>query len=168
MKMALERNSLIELAKASAKASVNPSLTFSFGEETLSASALEDTFRSELKELAATPALYRQNKNLIFELIEIQLTEVLPPRILAEYGQFADIRTFAQGEQAIFYQKVSEASRRRAKQFVTKVGLAGRYEVFKLDGMTLTVPVTAYGGAAQIAFDTLLPLTFFCLKAGCT
>jgi len=75
---------------------------------------------------------------------------------LAEYGQFADIRTFAQGEQAIFYQKISEASRRRAKQFVTKVGLAGRYEVFKLDGRTLEVPVTAYGGAAQIAFEEFL------------
>ncbi len=154
--MALERTSLIELAKASAKASVNPSLTYSFGEETLSANALESTFRNEIKELAATPALYRQNKNLIFELIEIQLTEVLPPRILAEYGQFADVRTFAQGEQPVFYQKISEASRRRAKQFVTKVGLAGRYEVFKLDGRTLEVQPTAYGGAAQIAFEEFL------------
>ena len=100
--MALERKSLIELARATAKASVNPSLTFSYGEETLSASALEDTFRKELKELAATPALYRQNKNTIFELIEIQLTEVLPPKVLAEYGQFADVRTFAQGDQPVF------------------------------------------------------------------
>lgn len=154
--MALERKSLIELAKATAKASINPSLTFSFGEETLSANALENTFRKELQELAATPALYRQNKNTIFELIEIQLTEVLPPKILAEYGQFADIRTFAQGEMPVFYQRISEASRRRAKQFVTKVGLAGRYEVFKLDGRSLEVPVTAYGGAAQIAFEEFL------------
>ena len=154
--MALERKSLIELARATAKASVNPSLTFSYGEETLSASALEDTFRKELKELAATPALYRQNKNTIFELVEIQLTEVLPPRVLAEYGQFADVRTFPQGVQPIFYQKISEASRRRAKQFVTKVGLAGRYEVFKLDGRTLEVTPTAYGGAAQIAFEEFL------------
>ena len=154
--MALERKSLIELARATAKASVNPSLTFSFGEETLSASALEDTFRKELKELAATPALYRQNKNTIFELVEIQLTEVLPPKILAEYGQFADVRTFPQGVQPIFYQKISEASRRRAKQFVTKVGLAGRYEVFTLDGRTLEVTPTAYGGAAQIAFEEFL------------
>ena len=154
--MALERKSLIELAKATAKASVNPSLTFSFGEETLSANALENTFRKELQELAATPALYRQNKNTIFELIEIQLTEVLPPKIIAEYGQFADVRTFPQGVQPIFYQKITEASRRRAKQFVTKVGLAGRYEVFKLDGRTLEVNTTAYGGAAQIAFEEFL------------
>lgn len=154
--MALERKSLIELAKATAKATTNPSLTFSYGEETLSAGALEDTFRKELKELAATPALYRQNKNTIFELVEIQLTEVLPPKVLAEYGQFADVRTFPQGVQPIFYQKISEASRRRAKQFVTKVGLAGRYEVFKLDGRTLEVTPTAYGGAAQIAFEEFL------------
>jgi len=154
--MALEKSSLIELAKAAAKASVNPSATYSFGEEKLSAKALEETFRKELQELAATPALYRQNKNTIFELIEIQLTEVLPPKVLAEYGQFADVRRFAQGEQAIFYQKISEASRRRAKQFVTKVGLAGRYEVFKLDGRTLEVAMTAYGGAAQIAFEEFL------------
>jgi hypothetical protein len=156
MKMALERKSLIGLAKATAKASVNPSLTFSYGEEKLSGKALESAFRAELKELAATPALYRRNKDTIFELMEIQLTEVLPPRVLAEYGQFADVRTFAQGDQAVFYQKITEASRRRAKQFVTKVGLAGRYEVFKLDGATLTVPVTAYGGAAQIAFEEFL------------
>ena len=154
--MALERTSLIELAKATAKASINPSAMYSFGEEKLSANALEETFRKELNELAATPALYRRNKDLIFELIEVQLTEVVPPRVLAEYGQFADVRTFAQGDQAIFFQKVTEASRRRAKQFVTKVGLAGRYEVFKLDGSSITVPVTAYGGAAQIAFEEFL------------
>lgn len=154
--MALERQSLIELARATAKASVNPSLTFSFGEETLSANALESTFRKEIKELSATPALYRQNKNTIFELIEIQLSEVLAPKVLAEYGQFADVRTFAQGDQPVFYQRISEASRRRAKQFVTKVGLAGRYEVFKLDGASLTVNTTAYGGAAQIAFEEFL------------
>lgn len=154
--MALERQSLIELAKATAKATVNPSLTFSFGEEKLSANALESTFRKELAELAASPALYRRNKDTIFELVEIQLTEVLPPKILAEYGQFADVRTFPQGVQPIFYQKISEASRRRAKQFVTKVGLAGRYEVFKLDGRTLEVTPTAYGGAAQIAFEEFL------------
>ena len=154
--MALERKSLIELAKATAKASVNPSVSFSFGEEKLSYEALNETLRKEMNELAASPAEYRRNRDTIFELMEIQLTEVLPPRVLAEYGQFADVRNFAQGEHAIFYQKISEASRRRAKQFVTKVGLAGRYEVFKLDGRTLEVPVTAYGGAAQIAFEEFL------------
>lgn len=154
--MALEKNNLIELAKATAKASINPSTSFSYGEEKLSYEALNSTFREQVRELAGTPALYRNNKNTIFELMEIMLTEVLPPKVLAEYGQFADVRTFPQGVQPIFYQKISEASRRRAKQFVTKVGLAGRYEVFKLDGRSLEVQPTAYGGAAQIAFEEFL------------
>ena len=154
--MALQRDSLIQLAKATAKASLNPNTSFSFGEEKLSYEALDSTFRKEMNELAGTPALYRNNKNMIFELIETQLTEVLPPKILAEYGQFADVRTFAQGDKPVFYQRITEASKKRAKQFVTKVGLAGRYEVFRLDGRSLEVPITAYGGAAQIAFEEFL------------
>lgn len=154
--MALQRESLLQLAKATAKASMNPSTSFAFGEEKLSYEALNSTFRKEMNELAGTPALYRQNKNTIFELIEVMLTEVLPPKVLQEYGQFAEVRTFAQGDKPIFYQKISEASRRRAKTFVTKVGLAGRYEVFKLDGTTVEVSMAAYGGAAQIAFEEFL------------
>ena len=48
--MALERKSLIELARATAKASVNPSVSFSFGEEKLSYEALESTLRKEMNE----------------------------------------------------------------------------------------------------------------------
>ncbi len=152
----LKREELIQLAKATAKASMNPSTTFSVGDKSFSYEALDDTLRAEMNELAGTPALYRQNKNLVFELIEVMLTEVIPPRVLQEYGEFAEVRTFPQGDKPVFYQKISEASRRRAKQFVTKVGLAGRYEVFRLDGMSLEVPTSAYGGAAQIAFEEFL------------
>ena len=72
------------------------------------------------------------------------------------WGAFAEIRHFAQGEKAIFALKVSEASKKRAKKFVTKVGLAGVYEVFKLDGYRLEVPVTAFGGAAEIGWEEYL------------
>ena len=154
--MALQKDSLIQLAKATAKASMSPSTSFAFGEEQLSYEALNKTFREQVRELAKTPAAYRENKNTIFELIEIMLTEVLPPKVIQEYGQFADVRTFAQGDRAVFYQRITEASRRRAKQFVTKVGLAGRYEVFRLDGASLEINATAYGGAAQIAFEEFL------------
>jgi hypothetical protein len=56
----------------------------------------------------------------------------------------------------VFRVKVSEFSKKRAKQFVTRVGLAGRYEVFKLDGFTMEVPTAAYGGAASIGFEEFL------------
>ena len=154
--MALTRDQLIELARANAKASLNPSVAYSFGGEKLSADALNKTFIKELNELGSTPQDFRENKNLIYTLMEVGLTEVLPQKVLQNYGQFADVRTFAQGTKPIYKVRISEASKKRAKQFVTRVGLAGRYEVFKLDGFTLEVPTAAYGGASRIEWEELL------------
>lgn len=154
--MALNKEQLIELAKANARASLNPSAAYSFGGEKLSAEALNKTFIKELNELGATPQDFRENKNLIYTLMEVSLTEVLPQKVLQAYGQFADVRTFPQGTKPVYKVKISEASKRRAKQFVTRVGLAGRYEVFKLDGYSLEVPTAAYGGASRVEWEELL------------
>ena len=154
--MALEKTQLLALAKATAKASLNPSTAFAFGDKQLTYEALDKTLRKEMNELAGTYAQYRENKNLIFNLIEVGLDEVLPQKVLQNYGQFADVKTYAQGDKPIFRVRISEASKARAKQFVTRVGLAGRYEVFKLDGRSLEVPTSAYGGAAQIGFEEFL------------
>ena len=154
--MALTRDQLIELARANAKASLNPSVAYSFGGEKLSAEALNKTFIKELNELGSTPQDFRENQNLIYTLMEVGLTEVLPQKVLQAYGQFADVRTFAQGVKPVYKVRISEASKKRAKQFVTRVGLAGRYEVFKLDGYSFEVPTAAYGGASRIEWEELL------------
>lgn len=154
--MALDRTSLIALAKATAKASLNPSTSFAFGDKKLTYEGLNETFRNEMNELAGTYAQYRENKNLIFTLIEVGLDEVLPAKVLQNYGQFAEVKTYAQGEKPIFRTRITEASKARAKKFVTRVGLAGRYEVFKLDGYSMEIPTAAYGGAAQIGFEEFL------------
>ena len=145
--MALNKEQLIALARANAKASLNPSQTYSFEGENLTSDALNKTFIKELNGLGATPQDFRENKNLIYTLLEVGLTEVLPTKVLQSYGQFADVKTFAQGTRPVYKIKISEASKKRAKQFVTRVGLAGRYEVFKLDGYSMEVPTAAYGGA---------------------
>lgn len=152
----LNKQELIELAKANARASLNPSVAYSFGGEKLSADALNKTFIKELNELGSTPQSFRENENLIYTLIEVSLTEVLPQKVLQAYGQFADVRTFAQGDRPVYKVRISEASKKRAKQFVTRVGLAGRYEVFKLDGYSLEVPTAAYGGASRVEWEELL------------
>ena len=154
--MALTRDQLIELARANARASLNPSVAYSFGGEKLSAEALDKTFIKELNELGATPQAFRENKNLIYTLIEVSLTEILPPKVIQSYGQFADVQTFAQGTKPVYKVRISEASKKRAKQFVTRVGLAGRYEVFKLDGYSLEVPTAAFGGASRVEWEELL------------
>ena len=154
--MSLNKTDLIKLAKAVANANPSSQVAYSFGEDKFSYADLNDTLRNELRKLAGTYALYRENKNTIFSLIEETIDDVLPKKVLEQYGQFAEIKTFAQGDKPVFTQKITTAAKRRAKQFITKVGLAGIYEVFKLDGKSYEVPTSAFGGAAQIGFEEFL------------
>ena len=154
--MALNKNDLITLAKTVAKADPSSKVAYSYNGAELTYSAMNETLRSELKELASTYRLYEENKNTIFALIEETITDVLPKKVLEQYGMFAEVKTFAQGDKPRFTQKITTAAKRRAKQFVTRVGLAGVYEVFKLDGKYIDVTTEAWGGAAQIGFEEFL------------
>ncbi len=152
----LDSKNLITLAKTVANANPSSTVAYSFEGKNFSYADLNETLRSELRELAGSYQLYRENKNTIFTLIEETINDVLPKKVLEQYGQFAEVKTFAQGDKPVFTQKITSAARRRAKQFVTKVGLAGVYEVFKLDGKRIEVQTEAYGGAAQIGFEEFL------------
>lgn len=151
--MALNKDQLLQLMKTVAQAQNVPSYQYSNGGETFSYSALCETLRDELKGLAGTYSLYRRNQVQLFELIEETLDLVLPRKVMEQYGEFAEVKTFAQGTKPVFTRKMG---RQRAKQFITKVGLAGRYEVFKLGGTSFEVPTSAIGGAAQIGLEEFL------------
>ncbi len=152
----LDRNNLAQLMKVVAKADRTAPVSYSFNGESFSYDALNDTLRTELNAYADTYAKYRENKNMIFSLIEETLDDVLPKRVSAAYDQFAETKTFAQGDKPIFKRKTN--SRTRAKQFITRVGLAGIYEVFKLGANeeSFEVRTSAIGGAAQIGFEEFL------------
>ena len=155
--MALDKQNLVALMKQVAKADPSTPVAYSWNGKNLSYEDLNDTLREELNELARNYSLYRENKNLIFELIEETLDEVLPKKVIEQYDQFAEVRTFAQGDKPIFRRKLN--TRSRAKQFITRVGLAGIYEVFKLgpsEDECFEVRTSAIGGAAQIGFEEFL------------
>ena len=155
--MALDRNNLVALMKQVAKADPSAPVAYSFGDKQLSYEDMNATLRNELNELAGTYSLYRENKNLIFSMIEETLDEVLPKKVIQQYDQFAEVKTFAQGDKPIFRRPL--ANRNRAKQFITRVGLAGMYEVFKLgptEAESFEVRTSAIGGAAQIGFEEFL------------
>lgn len=154
--MALSKKDLIALGKKVASANPSVATAFAYNGENFSYEQLNDTFRDELLEISSTYALFRENKNTIFSLMEEVIDDVLPKKVLEAYGQFAEVKTFKQSDKPVFVQRITSAAKRRAKQFVTKVGLAGIYEVFKLDGKTLEVPTEAFGGAAQIGFEEFL------------
>lgn len=154
--MALEFNQLLDLAKATAMANPSAPVAYAFGGQNLSYSAMNDTLRNELAELACDYRTYKINQNTIFALLEQTIDIVFPKKIMDAYSQFAEIKTFRQGEKPIFTEKITAASKRRAKSFIGKVGLAGLYEVFRLDGRSYEVTTNAIGGAAQIGFEEFL------------
>ena len=152
----LDKNNLLALMKTVAKADVNAPTSYRFNVENFSYEALNETLRRELNEYAGDYASYRENKNMIFSLIEETLDEILPKKVTKQYEAFAEVKTFAQGDKPIFRRKLT--SNKRAKQFITRVGLAGRYEVFKLgkNEESFEVQTSAIGGAAQIGFEEFL------------
>lgn len=152
----LNREELLQLTKVVAKADPSAPVAYSWGGNNLSYEALNETLRKEFNELAGTYSLYRENKNLIFSIIEEVLDEVLPKKVVEQYGSFAEVRTFAQGDKVEFRRKLG--SNKRAKQFITRVGLNGIYEVFKLSKgeEAFAVRTSAIGGAAQIGFEEFL------------
>ena len=151
----LERNELLKLMQATAKADRSNPIAYSFNGENLTYDALNETLRKELNEYAGTYELYRENKNMIFSLIEQTIDLVLPKKVVENYGQFAETKVFKQGDKPIF--SVKGNFHNRAKQFITKVGLNGIYEVFKLGKeRPFELQTSAIGGAAAIGFEEFL------------
>mgnify|MGYP003484384590 CR=1 FL=1 len=149
----LEMNQLKALANAAAEANRSVATCYSVNGENLSVSAINDTLRDQFNEIAGTYNLYRENKTKVYSLVETLLDDILPTKVLQRYADFAETQTFAQGTKPVFIRKTGKM---RAKQFITKVGLAGRYEVFALGEKSFEVATSAIGGAAAIGFEEFL------------
>lgn len=147
----MDKANLLQLMKNVANAT--PSTNFSYKGETFSYDAMNETLREELNALVGTEDLYEENKRTVFSLMEQTMDDIIPNRLINAYGQFADIKTFAQGDKPVFTRRTGKT---RAKQFITRVGLAGVYETFKLGSESFEVGTSAIGGAAQIGFEEFL------------
>ena len=146
---------LVALAKATASAEKTAPIAYSYEGQNFSYAQVNETLRQELNELVGSPAKYRENQNQLFALIEETIGDVVPNQVAEIYDTMAEVKTFGQGEKPLFRRKVN--ARTRAKQFITRVGLEGVYEVFKLGGSeSFEVPTSAVGGAAQIGLEEFL------------
>ena len=156
--MALNTQDLIKLAKIAAGAKRSAPVAYSFNDEKFSYDDVQEALRLEFSELAPDYRAYRENKNTIFRVIEETLSESIPERTKLNYQQWAEVRHFAQGDKPVFRRNTLSRNRTRGKQFVTRVGLAGVYEVFKLGSAqeSFEIPTNAIGGAAQIGFEEFL------------
>ncbi len=118
-----------------------------------SISDMKATLLEEIQAMAGDFNSYRRNKLDLFELMQETVDTVLPNRVFETVGRFAEVQNVAQGQKATFKRKMGQ---QRAKQFVTRVGLSGHYETFRLDQSTFDVTTTAFGGAALIELERML------------
>lgn len=113
----------------------------------------ESALRDEIKKIAGTYKLFQRNKIDVFEVLSETIDEILPQRVEAVIGMFAETRFLNQGQRAEFKIK---RGKQRAKQFVTRSTESGVYETFRLDREKFDLYPKAYGGAGIIDFERYL------------
>ena len=126
---------------------------YTSGTSNFSAEDVNEAFRAQVKEIAGDYSLFRRNKLDFLELIEEVYAEVLPKRVLQEYGVLAEIQQVGHGQKVTFKKKLGRA---RGKTFVTRVGLGGVFETFRLDSTEFEIQTEAIGGATAIDFERFL------------
>lgn len=114
---------------------------------------VDDALHGELAAMCSSINEFRRNQYDIFQIMIETADEVLPPRVIDRMGAFAEIKSVPQGTKAIFRKKLGK---NRAKSFVTRVGLSGVYETFRLDAEEYEVNAHAIGSAGTIDFERFL------------
>lgn len=112
-------------------------------------------FREELKNYCGSFAMFMKNRYDLYQIVAENADEIVPAKVIDALGMFAEVRQVPQGQKVVF--KTSNLkSKMRAKKFITRVGLAGIYETFRLDSSEFSTEVHAIGGAITVDFERVL------------
>lgn len=114
---------------------------------------VDDALAGEFRKMASSINEFQRNKYDIFEIMIETADEVVPKKVIDQVAMFAEVKTVAQGQKAMFKRKIGK---NRARKFLTQVGLSGVYETFRLDAETFEVAAHAVGGAGTIDFERML------------
>lgn len=115
---------------------------------------VDEALRGEMNQWCSSLIEFQRHKLDIFEIIITAVDEVVPNKVIDAMGMFAEIRQVADGQKALF--KRGLVGRNRAKKFITRVGLGGDYESFRLDNETFELGAYAIGSAVSIDFERFL------------
>lgn len=121
--------------------------------ENFSSQDVQESLREELKKYVGNYYDFQKNKIDLFELLAENIDVIVPARIEARMGQFAEVVTLPQGARKVFKRKLG---RLRARQFVGRVSPAGIYEAFRLDTDQFEVSVHSAGGGIRIDWERFL------------
>ena len=117
-----------------------------------SLSDVNETLREELKAFN-NYSYYRANKNVLFQLIEEIANVVVPKKVIAQFGSFAEVQHVNTGEKIVFKQRMGIA---RGKRFVTVAAEYGTYRTFNIDSRDITMSPRVYAGAAILELGDFL------------
>lgn len=115
------------------------------------AETVSDAYKAEVAKLCSSMNAFQKNKYDLYEIIIETIDEILPQKAISVLGQFAEVKTIGDNEKAMF--KKPKMGKARSRSFITKVGLSGVYETFRLDQDTFEVSTHAEGGAWAIDFE---------------
>ena len=113
---------------------------------------VNETLREELKAFN-NYAYYRANKNVLFQLIEEIANVVVPKKVIAQFGSFAEVQSVNPGEKIVFKQRTGVS---RGKRFVTVAAEYGTYRTFNVDSRDITMSPRVYAGAAILELGDFL------------
>lgn len=122
--------------------------------ENFSLSSVDAAVADGFKSLTGSINNFMKNRYDIYEIIIENADDVVPGKVMAAMGAFAEIINAKEGEKPLF--KRGGLGRQRARKFLTQVGLNGLYETFRLDSDTFTLAPKAIGGAISLDFDRLI------------
>ena len=123
--------------------------------DTYSVNSVDAALAEGFKNLTGSINAFMKNRYDIYEIIIENADEIVPAKVIDALGMFAEVRQVPQGQKVVF--KTSNLkSKMRAKKFITRVGLAGIYETFRLDSTEYTTETHAIGGAVTVDFERVL------------
>lgn len=116
---------------------------------TFSVENVNEALKDALHELGGSMNQFMKNRYDIYQIYIDVADEIVPKKVMDAVSRFAEVKTVANGEKVIFKTRLGKD---RARRFVTRVGLAGVYETFRLDVDYFEINTSAIGGGCSIDF----------------
>lgn len=115
---------------------------------------VNDALRDAMRELGGSWLAFDKNKYDIFRIIMETAEEVVPRNIISIMGTVAEVRTVDDGDKVVFTTR--SLGKKRARKFLTQVGISGVYEAFRLDTDYFELKTKCVGGATMMDFQRFL------------
>ena len=114
---------------------------------------VDQAFCDELNKFAGSINQFMKNRYDLYEIVIENADEITPKKVIDVLGAFAEVKVVPNNQRVIFKRGTSK---RRAKTFLTQVGLSGIYETFRLDNSSFEVQAHAVGIACTLDFERML------------